>query len=359
MKARIRVQMQSLKYRQLIPYFLFFILRLASFCIHRYKIFPNKISLKNSLKACETHNERIQFFNENVCRCTSICKSDKIDKGTMKNDHFSGNLNKLICQDNFLAIEDDFLYLFQFNWLQLFLILHAHIKPESFNLDVAIASMLHNAFLCLFFTFNTIGKSYYRNREYLVIQAFGFIIEAIYSLVQKHKNRINNNVNIFKFLGADNTMNAALYVKQCLNTTNVLNTFLGIVISFKFFLPPKIYHEKPSRRGLIITVLTLLQNTFVTINSKREDYVLRYIAIFLTILKIPVSLISIFKSMKFIDRKIMPYTQVYLILFTDSILISVAMVYFLFIDLKNFKLGLNEKLRLRTKPIFLSNRFTS
>lgn len=254
-----------------------------------------------------------------------------------------------------LETADYFIYIFQFNIFQLYIIAKSITHENIFGFYLSIAIMVNNAILAIHIPSTT---SEMMEKHYFlisIIMCAAFLLEALFSSYEIIKNTAENNIRIFRKIGADEKINDAFTTRKCLETFIGTNVFLATVISGKVFLPPT---NNFIRANLLIfgfMILTYIQQIFVSVNLHEESYLQRIIAIALSFLIIVTAIgvicvCSSGTSMEIGDKK---SSAVLIHLFINIIIITVIMNYFLIKDTRQFGSGLKELLLFKTQKISL------
>ncbi|ELA41930.1 uncharacterized protein VICG_01114, partial [Vittaforma corneae ATCC 50505] len=104
------------------------------------------------------------------------------------------------------------------------------------------------------------------------------------------------------------------------------------------------------------TILTFVQQLFISVSFNQESRTQRKIAISLSFLKIPVAIgVMVWYSLTTISKEGHPKSKAVLMyLFSDILIITVLMNYVLLQDTRKFGSGLKEFLKFKTKKIQLS-----
>lgn len=252
---------------------------------------------------------------------------------------------------------DDTTYVFQFNIFQLYLVSYSVVNNNVYGYYLSIIVMVHNALLTSLVTaFSNIRLTY---PYWLIIGIISgsFLLEALLSLYLLFLRRFENNLELFKRIGADKRINDAFSTRKFLESFGPLNVFMASVIFGKVFLPP--FRAKSGSVYLVLgfTILTYIQQLFISVRFHDESKSQRRIAIMLSIIRIPVIILAMIwyiLSETKADVTKRGSTAVFCYITGDLIIISLLMIFVLIKDRRRFGSGLKEFLSFGTKKINLT-----
>lgn len=249
----------------------------------------------------------------------------------------------------------DFFLIIVINFFLLFLVLCAVITGNIFKYYLAVLFMFHNSILTIFTLAVPLDSVF--TAEWILdgLVTFSYFFEGCLSLWIAFLRRNTFNINLFKKIGLNDKVNNAFGVRKCLETLGLINMFLAVVISIEFLTPKTLEFRIIPPLSLGYTFLTIVQQLFISIKFNEEIKWMRKIAIALGFLKLPIPVVMIIFRKNTIGRDEDEVANSFLyFLFADLILITVALIYNLFLDIKYFGSGLKDYLRIRTKRINLS-----
>lgn len=229
-----------------------------------------------------------------------------------------------------------------FNFFLLFLVLRSVITGNIFGYYFSIGAMVHNLFISISVP---ITDSVYLNNEISIMFSLvilSYCAESSISVYSSYLHRNEENIELFRTIGADPIINSAFATRKALEAFIAADLFFAALIFGKFWFPS-------SRNEYILLILTIFysiivffQHFFISLNHKDENVLQRKIAIRLSLFKIILVLAIILLRTIFhitTDESIDYYMSV---LRFDLLLVSLIMHYFLIKDYNQFGSGLKE-----------------
>lgn len=247
-------------------------------------------------------------------------------------------------------------YVVHFNLFLLYIILTAVIKNNILKIYISIFLMFHNTILTLrSFSSETSKKAHWL---LLLVIMSSYLVEAMLTFYFTFRMMHENKFRLFKQVGANPAINKAYTTRKCLETMGEVNVFSSLAIFGKIFLLPKIYADSFSLVAAALTGITLLQQLAISMFFCDENVIQRRIAIFISLLKLPVNIILILWIPLVEHRRrsghIHTETETFFdFLFVDIEALNILLIYFLIKDYSSFGSGLKEYLKFKNKRISL------
>lgn len=251
---------------------------------------------------------------------------------------------------------DDFVYIIQFNLFQIYFVTSSIVSGNVFGMYLSLGIMIHNAVITMFLP-ATSGISFpLRYWAMLITVTSLFVAEAIMTLLIIYTRRLEINFDLFKKVGANPKINDAFGTRKCLEAFGSINVFVAVMISAKFFLPPSSVYNKASALTFGFTMLTLVEQLFISVGFNEENIKQRRIALFLSFLKIPVAILSIvvYSTYNISNESYYRNREAVIYLLGDILLITICMDYLLVQDTRKFGSGLKDFLKFKTRKLNLS-----
>lgn len=255
-----------------------------------------------------------------------------------------------------LITTDELVYVIQFNIFQFYFVATSIINENIFGNYLCIVLMLHNAFLSIFIPATTTSVLSFGYWIILIIIAFTFLIEAIMSTYLIYRRRFESNLELFKKVGVNKKVNSAFATRKFLESFGSLNVFIASVISGKVFLLPVSTYSAYGSLIFAFTIVTYIQQLFITVKFNEESLTQRKIAIFLSFIRIPLAVGAVIwrSSVQITSNNYVKPKNMIIFLFTDVIIIAIFMIIVLIRDTRQFGSGLKEAFNFKTKRIRLS-----
>lgn len=251
---------------------------------------------------------------------------------------------------------DDFVYIIQFNLFQIYFVTSAIVSGNIFGFYLSIGLMVHNAALSMFIPATTGADISLKYWSMLILIAALFVLEAVVTLFIIYTRRLEINFDLFKKVGANPKINDAFGTRKCLEAFGSINVFVAVMISAKFFLPPSSVYNKASAVTFGFTMLTFVEQLFISVGFNEENIVQRKIALFLSFLKIPVAISAIvmYSLYDLSNKSYYRNREIVIYLLGDTLLITICMNYLLVQDTRKFGSGLKDFLKFKTRKLNLS-----
>lgn len=236
-----------------------------------------------------------------------------------------------------------------FSLFLFFFVLYNALMENIYGYYLAAALMLHNFILSFFM----IVLPYIRIDLYFCIVGIpitvSYLIELFVALFFIRKKRFESNRAIFRRVGADIYTNRIFSDRKQLEAFSHLNLFIPIVVTRKHYSPISAYRVGFDYFTLIILILSFIQHLLIYTNFNEENMIQRIITIIITVIKTGFSLALLFltgfESNVISNCDLTPEIKVgKIILYADISLISLIVLYYLWIDMTNFKQGLKRSM---------------
>jgi len=249
---------------------------------------------------------------------------------------------------------NDMLYLTQLNLCQLHISLDSLIHANIMKYRLTTVLSLHNAVLCMFiatFTFRPQLK-YWILISILTLISLG---EGLYSIYISYSKRYEFEFELFKKVGIDQKINSAYVTRKSLESIYGVTFFANCAIAGRFIYNPLQIISSISYAVLVWLAISLAQQLFVCVRFNSEVVLQRKIAIVLSAVKMAASvLILVYYRWQYRDSW-SKGMAVDILLFCDSIVLSILEGYYVFIDWRKFGSGLKKRLAFNTTRLILGN----
>lgn len=183
--------------------------------------------------------------------------------------------------------------------------------------------------------------------------AISYLLEMCCAIFFIHKKRIECNKSLFQKIGADQKINDIYSLRKRIETYSSINLFLPMVIIEKIYFTPDVFVLKFEYLVFLILILTGIQHIFIYTDFYGEDILQRKIAIAVTVIKAIASLVLLMFAAMNYGQLLNNGRDVRIILYVDLILITLAFLYYLRADMKNFGKGLKQHIMFRTRKLTL------
>lgn len=253
-------------------------------------------------------------------------------------------------------ILSDVVFVSNFNLFQLYQETSAFISGNVYGYYLSVATMIHNAMLSIFIPLTAgihLPQIYW---VIFVLFSLAFLAEMALSLYVTYTRRFEYNLEIFKKVGANPSVNSAFATRKLLQTFGASKVFLSFVIVGRDLVSLRIIFDKISVLIMGFAVLTCIQQFLVSVNFNGENMAQRRIAISLSFVRLPLILwitvwcIIVPKG----DDQVMS-TYVAAFIFFDILVISLVSDYILLSDTRKFGSGLKRYLSFKTEQFNLSS----
>jgi hypothetical protein len=252
---------------------------------------------------------------------------------------------------------DDFGYLTLFNVFLIYFVISSAISKNTFKYYLSVAVMFHNAVMVMIGAKSDAFPLEPKVWIILSITASIFTLEGIISIWILYVRRTDNNVTLFKKVGLNPKINKAFSTRRCLEAFGEVNIFLSVSINEKLFIGPNSVFDILSWLCLGYVFMTIIQQLLISVYFNEENLIQRKLAIFLTILKIPLNiLLLIWWGKGNRNGANFGYNRFFGFLFGDMIALTLFMIYFLVMDYRQFGSGLKEYLNFKTVRVSLTGR---
>lgn len=261
----------------------------------------------------------------------------------------------VLASRKFLDSADDYTYILEFNLFQLYDTIKSIISENIYASYLSVAVMLHNTVFSMFVSAKTLVQTLESSRTTSYILSSTFLIEAIFTIYVIILQRTTNSYKLFKIIGASTKINNAFATRKYLEIFGTINVFMASLISGKLFLPISTLYVPFASIIFGFSLITYVQQIFISAKFNEEDMRQRKIAIFLTTIRIPlaVAILVWYNTANISDRGEMYSRSVITYLFVDIILLAIAMDYFLIQDTMQFGSGLKDMISFKTRQMNL------
>lgn len=258
-------------------------------------------------------------------------------------------------QSRKLEALDDFIFLTQFNIFELYMVVSSIASNNIYGYYFSIVVMVHNALLTMLVaTFSAM----YRTWRFLVVHGLVsllFVLEALFTICLVYQRRFCNNLELFRKVGASPRINDAFFIRKILQTFGTVNVFSASVSAGKDLATPLVRFDGVSFLGYGFSLITYLQQVLISVNFNSENLAQRKAAIFVSCIKIPLAASVIVWSSTSSTHVTGRTQESTIYIFSDILVITVIMIYYLVRDTQYFGSGIKEYLQCRTRRFDLSS----
>lgn len=258
-------------------------------------------------------------------------------------------------KENKAKIINNSIYALQLTFFQLYFINDSIITENHFGYILSAFFMVHNCiliFILLYLVDFNITKSIIFVSSVALIF---YILEIGFATLNIIKARAARCFDIFKKIGPNPKKNEAYKIRTIVRTLNLIDMYLVILVSGRFFFPPIHPYVEIDFSILIIFFITLIQHAFIRTHPDIEDKTQRKIAIAMSIFKIG----ALIGEIVFISLVQVPSVHfsktIKFALFSDILLTTISLTYFLYKDLLNYGCGLKEHFGNKVRQVSLNN----
>lgn len=229
------------------------------------------------------------------------------------------------------------------------------LRENIYGYCLAAVVMFHNFLLSLTILILMRLDTHLKAKYWIlgIMVSVSYIFEMLITIFFIYKGRGESNRTIFRKIGADPKINDMFSIRQRLQTFGAINIFIPVMMIKNLYLPPRIFSFSFEHINTVVLALTLVQHVFVYTRFHDEDMVQRKIAIAVTVVKAGFTvLLIVLTAMNYMYSEYLARV-IKIILCSDLLLLTLAFLYYLWVDMKNFGKGLRKHVLFRTRELTL------